>query len=195
MARLEWQGLRVSGLVGLELFVWQPFETLLSRNTSSPLSSTSCRNLCCFIEAYATYTTAVRTLTVHVNDCRRFDAFLSFHKAAVCRMIELEADVLLDHLYFLLENRSFMCWANQVILSQPLERRVCRGLTFHPLWPQCQWDTGSASGRRVRWLTGRVPGTVRDYGQGLGIRGQLPDWPDQGPVPGPWCITGTPDGF
>ena len=124
LTSLEWQGLRVSGLVGLELFVWQPFETLLSRNTSSPLSSTSCRNLCCFIEAYATYTTAVRTLTVHVDDCRRFDAFLSFHKAAVCRMIELEADVLLDHLYFLLENRSFMCWANQVILSQPLERRV-----------------------------------------------------------------------
>jgi hypothetical protein len=50
----------------------------------------------------------------------------------------------------------------------------------------------------VRWpltqphslsLTGRVPGTVRDYGQGLGIRGQLLDWPGQGPVPGPWCIT------
>ena len=35
-----------------------------------------------------------------------------------------------------------------------------------------------------------MPGTVRDYGQGLGIRGQLLDWPGQGPVPGPWCITG-----
>ena len=60
---------------------------------------------------------------------------------------------------------------------------LSRGLTFHPLGPQ--WD----SGRRVRWLTGRVPGTVRDYGQGPGIRGQLLDWPGQGPVPGPWCIT------
>ncbi len=69
------------------------------------------------------------------------------------------------------------------------------GLTFHPLGPQ--WGTGvTGSGRRVRWLTAsgraRVPGTVRDYGQGLGIRGQLLDWPGQGPVPGPWCITESP---
>ncbi len=35
-----------------------------------------------------------------------------------------------------------------------------------------------------------MPGTVRDYGQGLGIRGrQLLDWPGQGPVPSPWCST------
>jgi hypothetical protein len=50
----------------------------------------------------------------------------------------------------------------------------------------------------VGTVTGRVPappdtswksGTVRDYGQGLGIRGQLLDWPRQGPVPGPCHIT------
>ncbi len=62
---------------------------------------------------------------------------------------------------------------------------LSRGLTFHPLGPR--WDSGRRPGvrRSLRWLTGRVPGTVRDYGQGLGSRGQLLDWPGQGPVPGP----------
>ena len=37
--------------------------------------------------------------------------------------------------------------------------------------------------------SGWQSGTLRDYDQGLGIRGQLLDWPGQGPVPGPGTIT------
>ena len=39
----------------------------------------------------------------------------------------------------------------------------------------------------------RPSGTVRDCGQGSGIRGQLLDGPGQGPVPGPWSITANYD--
>ena len=74
------------------------------------------------------------------------------------------------------------------------------GLTFHPPGTVA---VGAASGSRAsgHWHgacaahSGWLSGTVRDYGQGLGIRGQLLDWPGQGPVPGPGTITGAVSAF
>ena len=69
------------------------------------------------------------------------------------------------------------------------------GLTFHPPGTVAVGAGSSASGH-CQWHgacaahSGWQSGTVRDYGQGLGIRGQLLDWPGQGPVPGPGTITG-----
>ena len=71
------------------------------------------------------------------------------------------------------------------------------GLTFHPPGTVAVGAGSSASGH-CQWHgacaahSGWQSGTVRDYGQGLGIRGQLLDWPGQGPVPGPGTITGFP---
>ena len=68
------------------------------------------------------------------------------------------------------------------------------GLTFHPPGTVAVGAGSSASGH-CQWhgacaaRSGWQSGTVRDYGQGLGIRGQLLDWPGQGPVPGPGTIT------
>ena len=68
------------------------------------------------------------------------------------------------------------------------------GLTFHPPGTVAVGAGSSASGH-CQWHgacaahSGWQSGTVRDYGQGLGIRGQLLDWPGQGPVPGPGTIT------
>ncbi len=66
---------------------------------------------------------------------------------------------------------------------------------FHPPGPGtvAVGAGGSASGHwhgACAAHSGWQSGTVRDYGQGLGIRGQLLDWPGQGPVPGPGTITG-----
>ena len=82
------------------------------------------------------------------------------------------------------------------------------GLTFHPPGTVAVGAGSSAGGhwhgacRRGAAHSGWhwQSGTVRDYGQGLGIRGQLLDWPGQGPVPGPgtitdhWCIAQCPVG-
>ena len=67
------------------------------------------------------------------------------------------------------------------------------GLTFHPPGTVAVGAGRSASGHwhsACAAHSGWLSGTVRDYGQGLGIRGQLLDWPGQGPVPGPGTITG-----
>ena len=60
------------------------------------------------------------------------------------------------------------------------------------LWAQCQWALAGCQALPAPPHTSWKSGTVRDYasGQGLGIRGQLLDWPRQGPVPGPCHITG-----
>ena len=66
------------------------------------------------------------------------------------------------------------------------------GLTFHPPGTVAVGAGSSASGHwhgACAAHSGWQSRTVRDYGQGLGNRGQLLDWPGQGPVPGPWCIT------
>ena len=66
------------------------------------------------------------------------------------------------------------------------------GLTFHPPGTVAVGAGSSASGHwhgACAAHSGWQSGTVRDYGQGLGIRGQLLDWPGQGPVPGPGTIT------
>ena len=57
------------------------------------------------------------------------------------------------------------------------------------LWAQCQWALAGCQALPAPPHTSWKSGTVRDYGQGLGIRGQLLDWPRQGPVPGPCHIT------
>ena len=71
------------------------------------------------------------------------------------------------------------------------------GLTFHPPGTVAVGAGSSASGH-CQWhgacaaRSGWQSGTVRDCGpgpQGPGIRGQLLDWPGQGPVPGPGTIT------
>ncbi len=62
------------------------------------------------------------------------------------------------------------------------------------LWAQCQYALAGCQAlpapphTSCQWNL--KSGTIRDHGQRLGIRGQLLDWPRQGPVPGPCHITG-----
>ncbi len=69
------------------------------------------------------------------------------------------------------------------------------GLTFHHPGTMTRDAVPVGTGRvpapphtSLSWKSGAA-GTVRDYGQGLGVRGQLLDWPRQGSVPGPCHIT------
>ena len=74
----------------------------------------------------------------------------------------------------------------------PSPRRLARpGDTAQGLNGRSHGASARLGACAAHWLSG----TVRDYGQGLGIRGQLLDWPRQGPVPGPCHICAHITGF
>jgi hypothetical protein len=101
--------------------------------------TTSTEAWCALIDGFWRYTTGVRQVTFLPSDCCRFELFILRHKPAVRRLIEETPSVILRHFHFVLSFKQLAPHFADLLLRQPLERRV--ELFYEYLDEFCKLDT------------------------------------------------------